>query len=156
MDPNTTPKLSPPSPTSGTTPPRSPHRLTPLPTSRSWDDRRSPGGTRRCFGGDLSGSWQVKAIHSISDMHPFLSALLQEASIAEHTALYWTIVLEPHLTPCHTSQTHTPQATPSHRTDLLPAILHHTTPLTPLTISNLQHACLVASNQVLSAALYGR
>ncbi|KAG1831587.1 hypothetical protein EV424DRAFT_1371854 [Suillus variegatus] len=58
-----------------------------------------------------------------------LSTLLQEPDIAGHTAIYWAIV--------------------NHRSSLLDALLKYASPLTPVTLSEMRKACLVASNQPL-------
>ncbi|KAG1888430.1 uncharacterized protein F5891DRAFT_1118795 [Suillus fuscotomentosus] len=58
-----------------------------------------------------------------------LSTLLQEPDIAGHTAIYWAIV--------------------NYRSSLLDALLKYASPLTPVTLSEMRKACLVASNQPL-------
>ncbi|KAG1848473.1 hypothetical protein F4604DRAFT_1812988 [Suillus subluteus] len=58
-----------------------------------------------------------------------LSTLLQEPTVAGHTAIYWAIV--------------------HYRPSLLDALLRHSSPLTPATQSEMRKACLVASNQAL-------
>ncbi|KAG2028850.1 hypothetical protein BDR03DRAFT_976270 [Suillus americanus] len=58
-----------------------------------------------------------------------LSTLLQEPNVAGHTAIYWAIV--------------------NYRPSLLDALLKHSSPLTPVTQSEMRKACLVASNQAL-------
>jgi hypothetical protein len=58
-----------------------------------------------------------------------LSTLLQEPTVAGHTAIYWAIV--------------------HYRPSLLDALLKHSSPLTPVTQSEMRKACLVASNQAL-------
>ncbi|KAG1818130.1 uncharacterized protein BJ212DRAFT_125408 [Suillus subaureus] len=58
-----------------------------------------------------------------------LSTLLQEPTVAGHTAIYWAIV--------------------HYRPSLLDALLRHSSPLTPVTQSEMRKACLVASNQEL-------
>ncbi|KAG1731847.1 uncharacterized protein EDB91DRAFT_709473 [Suillus paluster] len=58
-----------------------------------------------------------------------LSTLLQEPVVAGHTPIYWAIV--------------------NYRPALLDALLRHASPLTPVTLSEMRKACLVASNQAL-------
>jgi hypothetical protein len=65
-----------------------------------------------------------------------LSTLLQENSIENHTPLYWAIVNRP---PDNDS------AVP----DLLTSLISFASPLTPETISDIRHACLLTSDQPL-------
>jgi hypothetical protein len=58
-----------------------------------------------------------------------ISTLIQEAVVAGHSPIYWSIV--------------------NYRPSLLDALLRHVAPLTPATLSEMRKACLVASNQVL-------
>ncbi|KAG2028849.1 hypothetical protein BDR03DRAFT_1096371 [Suillus americanus] len=62
-----------------------------------------------------------------------LSTLLQEPTVAGHTAIYWAIV--------------------HYRPSLLDALLRHSSPLTPATQSEMRKACLVASHQALFQSL---
>lgn len=66
---------------------------------------------------------------SCSTRNLSLSALLQEPTVAGHTAIYWAIV--------------------NYRPSLLDALLRHSYPLIPATRSEMKKACLVASNQAL-------
>jgi hypothetical protein len=65
------------------------------------------------------------------------SSLLQQKSIANHTPLFWAVVLGRH------SQ-HSPDAD-----DLTTTLLSHSTPLMSSTIAELRHACLLACDQAL-------
>jgi len=69
--------------------------------------------------------------HSLS-----LSTLLQEKSIENHTPLYWAIVKRP-----PDSESAVP--------DLLTSLISFASPLTPATISEIRHACLLTSDQLL-------
>ncbi|KAF9236019.1 hypothetical protein BU15DRAFT_77426 [Melanogaster broomeanus] len=62
-----------------------------------------------------------------------LSALMQEPSIEDHSAIYWAIV--------------------NHCESLLPSLLAHAAPLTSATISDVRLACLVTSDEQLFQAL---
>ncbi|KAF9218751.1 hypothetical protein BS17DRAFT_719734 [Gyrodon lividus] len=62
-----------------------------------------------------------------------LSALVQELSIEDHSAIYWAIV--------------------NRRESLLPSLLAHASPLTSATISDIRLACLATSNEKLFQAL---
>jgi hypothetical protein len=62
-----------------------------------------------------------------------LSAIMQEPSIEDHSAIYWAIV--------------------NHRELLVPSLLAHAAPLTSATISDIRLACLVTSNEELFQAL---
>jgi len=62
-----------------------------------------------------------------------LSALIQEPSIEDHSAIYWAIV--------------------NRRESLLPSLLAHAVPLTSATISDIRLGCLVTSNETLFQAL---
>ncbi|KAG9308576.1 hypothetical protein JVU11DRAFT_11680 [Chiua virens] len=62
-----------------------------------------------------------------------LSTILQEASIAEHTPMYWAIIYD--------------------RQALLEALLVYSRPLSIQTISDIRRACLIGSNQPLFHAL---
>ena len=69
-----------------------------------------------------------------------LASILQEKSIEEHTPLYWAIVKR---VPDEATDEDTQIP------DLLTALLSHSTPLTPETISDVRVACLVTSDQAL-------
>lgn len=62
-----------------------------------------------------------------------LSALLQEPSIENHSAIYWAVL--------------------NHHDALLPSLLVHAAPLSQSTISDIRLACLTASNQHLFQSL---
>lgn len=66
---------------------------------------------------------------SCSAKNMSISTLIQEAVVAGHSPIYWSIV--------------------NYRPSLLDALLRHVAPLTPATLSEMRKACLVASNQVL-------
>lgn len=68
-----------------------------------------------------------------------LSALLQEKSIENHTPLYWAIVKRP--PDGEEDETAIP--------DLLTALISYASPLSPQTISDVRHACLLTSDQLL-------
>ncbi|GLB38069.1 hypothetical protein LshimejAT787_0411200 [Lyophyllum shimeji] len=68
-----------------------------------------------------------------------LSTVLQEKSIEGHTPMYWAIVKRP-----PDGQEHE-TAVP----DLLTALISYASPLTPKTISDIRHACLLTSDQLL-------
>lgn len=68
-----------------------------------------------------------------------LSTILQEKSIEEHTPLYWAIVKRA------PDGEEDGTATP----DLLTALISFASPLTPQTISDVRHACLLTSDQAL-------
>ncbi|KAK0223584.1 hypothetical protein IW262DRAFT_1458635 [Armillaria fumosa] len=63
-----------------------------------------------------------------------LSSILQEKFCEGHTPLYWAIINKP-------------RQTEEESEELLSALLHHSVPLTPSTISELRLACLVTSSQ---------
>ncbi|KIK93952.1 hypothetical protein PAXRUDRAFT_482147 [Paxillus rubicundulus Ve08.2h10] len=62
-----------------------------------------------------------------------LSALIQEPSIEDRSAIYWAIV--------------------NRRESLLPSLLAHAIPLTSVTVSDIRLGCLVTSNETLFQAL---
>jgi hypothetical protein len=68
-----------------------------------------------------------------------LSTLLQEKSIEGHSPLYWAIVKRP------PDGDEDEDAIP----DLLTALISFASPLTPDTISDIRHACLLTSDQLL-------
>lgn len=65
-----------------------------------------------------------------------LSTLLQEKFIENHTPLYWAVVKRPPDSDSVTS-------------DLLTSLISFASPLTPQTISDIRHACLLTSDQLL-------
>jgi hypothetical protein len=72
-----------------------------------------------------------------------LSAILQEKSIEDHTPLYWAIIKRPPETPPPDL------SSTANNPDILTLLLTLSIPLTPQTITEMRHACLVASDQAL-------
>ncbi|KAF8058527.1 hypothetical protein FPV67DRAFT_1428150 [Lyophyllum atratum] len=68
-----------------------------------------------------------------------LSTLLQDPSIEGHTPMYWAIVKRP------PDGEDDEEAIP----DLLTALISYASPLTPKTIGDIRHACLLTSDQLL-------
>ncbi|KAG5350065.1 hypothetical protein C0989_000383 [Termitomyces sp. Mn162] len=68
-----------------------------------------------------------------------LSSILQEKSIEGHTPMYWAIVKRPPDGEEHGKSV----------PDLLTALISHATPLSPSTIADIRHACLLTSDQLL-------
>ncbi|TFK32424.1 hypothetical protein BDQ12DRAFT_501938 [Crucibulum laeve] len=84
--------------------------------------------------GILQSCSDVCASHSLS-----LSRILQEKSIEGHTPLYWAVVKRPQDEEYLDGTASSP--------DLLTALLTYSVPLTPVTILDVRHACLVTSDQ---------
>lgn len=91
-------------------------------------EQHAPGGTSLSI---LQSCAEACACHSLS-----LPTLLQEKSIEDHTPLYWAIVKR------------VPDGD-SGVPDLLTSLISFASPLTPGTISDIRHACLLTSDQLL-------
>jgi hypothetical protein len=91
-------------------------------------EQHAPGGTALSI---LESYAEACAGHSLS-----LPALLQEKSIENHTPLYWAVVKR------------VPDGDSS-VPDLLTSLISFASPLTPETISDIRHACLLTSDQLL-------
>lgn len=92
-------------------------------------EQDAPGGMSLSI---LESCAEACAGHSLS-----LPTLLQEKSIENHTPLYWAIVKR------------VPDGDDSGVPDLLTSLMSFASPLTPETISDIRHACLLTSDQLL-------